>query len=370
MKVLYLINYAGRGGTEKYVLKLVEECTKRGVKCCFAYNEPGLLSEQMAQRKISTFQFEMKNPYDINAAKTLARICKQNKIDIIHAQHPRENYIAVLSKLFYPKVKVVFTNHILVHNNAVWKMANRIVAARCDMAIAVCNAGKELLVKNGFSRKKTCVVFNGVDVCDYTDVKTLEQELEIPPDTFTLCALTRFSAEKGVDFLVDVVAELKNMTDRKFVLLLCGIGEDYDKISDKITKLGLDDAIKKLGYRSDTCEILETSDVFVNLSQTEALSFAIIEALSHKKPVVVTNVGGCSDIVNDSTDCGFAVDYLDVVGAASAIKRLMEDRQTYDRMSKNAILNVQRNFDERICFDKTFEIYSTLLKELCPKDNF
>ena len=86
LKILYLINHAGKAGTEKYVLNLVDNFNGKSAKCCFAYNEPGLLSEQMAQRKISSFQFEMKNPYDLKAAKTLARICRENKVDVIHAQ--------------------------------------------------------------------------------------------------------------------------------------------------------------------------------------------------------------------------------------------------------------------------------------------
>ena len=55
MKILYLINYAGGGGTEKYVLDLLDGFTAAGEKCYLAYNIPGLLSEQAAKRKISSF---------------------------------------------------------------------------------------------------------------------------------------------------------------------------------------------------------------------------------------------------------------------------------------------------------------------------
>ena len=127
MKILYLINHAGKAGTEKYVLNLIEAYNDKKAKCYFAYNESGLLSEQMAERKISTFQFEMKNPYDINAAKTLARICRENKIDIIHAQYPRECYIAVLSRLFYKKTKVVFTSHLTLENSLAWRITNKLI---------------------------------------------------------------------------------------------------------------------------------------------------------------------------------------------------------------------------------------------------
>ncbi len=360
MKVLYLINYAGQGGTEKYVLQLVDGMTNAGVKCYFAYNNHGLLAEQMAQKKISTFQFEMKSPYDLKAAKTLARICRQNKIDIIHAQHPRENYIAVLSRLYYRKVRVVYTSHILVQNNLAWKITNRLIGKRCDKAITVCNAGKELLIKNGFDAKKTQVIFNGIPIQDSFPESTLRKELGLSGDTFVIAALTRYSAEKGVEFLVDTISELKQKTKRKFVLLIAGKGENYDAIGQRITDLGLGDVIIRLGYRQDTSNILQACDLFINLSQTEALSFAIIEALSHAKPCVVTNVGGTGDIVNNSSCCGIAVEYLDVFGASNAVITLMENTELYKKYSEGAIKNAKENFDEKVMLSKTLDIYNTL----------
>lgn len=360
MKVLYLINYAGGGGTEKYVLNLIESYTDAGIKCYFAYNEKGLLATQMAQRKISTFQFEMKNPFDLNAAKTLARICRQNKIDVIHAQHPRENCIACLSKLFYPGVSVVYTSHILLKNNTFWKIINRTVARGCDRIIAVCNAGKQLLSQNGFNTKKIDVIFNGVPIPPQKSENDIRAELNISKDTFVICALTRYSAEKGVDFLVDTMQRLKGKTDRKFLLLIAGTGEEYDKIGEKIKSLELEDRIIRLGYRTDTPALLEACDLFINLSQTEALSFAIIEALSHAKPVVVTNVGGTSDIVNEKSCCGVAVEYGDVEGASDAVARLMQDRELYEKYCKGAFENVCENFNQALMLEKTCNVYKTL----------
>ena len=87
MKVLYLINHAGAGGSEKYVLNLVKAYNGTKCKCCFAYNEPGLLSKQMAEEKIVTFNLEMKNPFDIKAAKALADICrKKGSILLLYVQ--------------------------------------------------------------------------------------------------------------------------------------------------------------------------------------------------------------------------------------------------------------------------------------------
>ena len=48
MKVLFLVNYAGKAGIEKYVENLVRLLPEQGVACHFAYNVPGELSEKLA----------------------------------------------------------------------------------------------------------------------------------------------------------------------------------------------------------------------------------------------------------------------------------------------------------------------------------
>ena len=114
---------------------------------------------------------------------------------------------------------------------------------------------------------------------------------------------------KGLDFLVNSMAELDKIIKRKYVLLIAGDGEYYDAIGEQIKDLGLQDKVLQLGYRTDTENILYGSDAYVNSSKCyEALSFAILEAMSKYLPIVATNAGGNGDIVNEKTDCGFLID--------------------------------------------------------------
>lgn len=364
MKILYLINYAGGGGTEKYVLDLLDGFTAAGEKCYLAYNIPGLLSEQAAKRKISSFQFEMKNSYDVKAAKTLARICSQNKIDIVHAQHTRELYVACLSKLFGNKAKVVFTNHLLSECGKARKLTNSVLARPlCSKFITVCEKGRELMDKNGFGTSKTVTIFNGINTKRKDSYNNVREQLGIADDVFVITALTRYSPEKGVGFLIDSINELKKTAKRKFMLLIAGTGDMYDEMGQKIDDLGLNDVIMRLGYRNDTADLLESSDMFVNLSSTEALSFAIIEALSHGLPVVVTNVGGTCDIVNAQTDCGIAVSYGDTSMTAKAINAIMSDGALYEKYSANALKTASEKFSVSQMLEKTYSVYTSLIKK-------
>lgn len=361
MKVLYLLNYAGKGGTEKYVRDLVGEYHGKKAECFFAYNEEGLLLEQLRTLGVKCFHIPMKSVFDIGAARSVAKLCKEHGIDVVHTQFPRENYIAVLAKLFNKKIKVFNTSHLIMHQGGVWKILNKILSPYNERVFAVCNCGKDTLVSNGVKAERIEVVLNGIRFPENTE-KTLRKELSIPEETFVISALTRYSAEKGLHFLVDTINEMKKRNVSGFKFVIAGDGVMYDEITGKIDALGLRDAVHQIGYRNDTANVLASSDMFVNLSSTEALSFAIIEALSHGLPVVATDVGGTGDIINRETACGTLVEYGNVSACADAIIKLMDDKQNYSLCSENAIKAVKDRFDIQKVFDTVFSRYEESLK--------
>lgn len=358
-RVLYLINHAGKAGTEKYVLNLVKAYHGKRAHCYFAYNEPGLLSEQMAELGIPSFQITMRSSFDKKAAKQLAQICRDNNIDVIHAQYPRENYIAVQSKKYFNVPKVVYTCHLTLKNPFWYRPFNRYITNRNHKIIAVCNNGADLLVGNGVRREKIDVIFNGIVPEEYKPLpSTIREELGISEDTFVITTLARYHMAKGLDYFTDSVAKLKKIAKRPFVVLYAGDGELFEDIKAQIKRLGLENEIRQLGFRSDADNILRGSDIFVNSAKCyEALSFAILEALSRKLPVVATNIGGNGDILSDQNDCGLLVEYGDTDAMASAICRMMEDEEFYNRCSENALRAINDVFNLNKILDDTFAVY-------------
>ena len=163
MNILYLINYAGKAGTEKYVLNLMHILSAQGETCHLAYNVPGQLSETVSSEGFACFRFEMSTKKALSAAKKLAGYCRENKIDVIHAQYPMENVIAILSRLFYRKVKVVYTSHLTIYQNTKWKILNRLFTPFDHRIIAVCRQGADIMISNGVKKDRIQIVYNGVE---------------------------------------------------------------------------------------------------------------------------------------------------------------------------------------------------------------
>ena len=206
LNVLYLLNYAGKAGTERYVETLVKYLSADGlIKPFFAYNEGGLLVERLEQMGVPCRQVEMRRRFDRRAAKALAALCRQWDIDLIHCHYLREHYTALLAKAYAPRLRVVYTNHFVLANDFVTRLSNRMMDKRQDQMIAVCNKGKEQLIANGWSGDRIQVIFNAVDMEFWAGDRsesTLRQELNLPEDRFVMLCASRFADDKGHSYVI------------------------------------------------------------------------------------------------------------------------------------------------------------------------
>ena len=125
MNVLYLINYAGSAGTEKYVYNLIEALHGKKATCHFAYNVGGKLSEDLQAMGIPTLKLEMKHPFHGKASKIIGEYCRDNNIDVVHTQYPRENIIALRARKYCKNLKVVYTSHLVIGCSKIWQIINK-----------------------------------------------------------------------------------------------------------------------------------------------------------------------------------------------------------------------------------------------------
>ena len=78
MKVLYLVNYAGKAGIEKYVRNLTRLLPGAGGTPYFAYAIPGELSEKLAAAGVPSLRLPLEWKNAPAAAGRLAGYCREN----------------------------------------------------------------------------------------------------------------------------------------------------------------------------------------------------------------------------------------------------------------------------------------------------
>ena len=347
MNVLYLINYAGKSGMEKYVENLTRLLPGAGFHCYFAYNLDGPLAKKMADAGVERLQLSLEWKDAPSAARQLAKFCRERDIEVIHAQGPRENVIALLARRHFPSLRVVYTSHFTTPCGAAWRLLNRHFTAKNHCVIAVCGEARDVLIANGCRPEKIRVIYNGVEPAPAAPPSDkLRRELGLSEETFLMSTLARFDPEKGLDFLVRALARLREKTEKPFCCAVAGDGPLLEDIRGQVRAAGLEQEIRLLGFRGDAPEILAGSQLYLCSSKcNEALSFAILEAMNAGLPLVVTDVGGNRDLAETRIVCGRVVDYGDVEGFADAILELMQDPETRAALSDAAREKIRARFD-------------------------
>jgi glycosyltransferase involved in cell wall biosynthesis len=94
------------------------------------------------------------------------------------------------------------------------------------------------------------------------------------------------------------------------------------------------------------------------------LSFAILEVLASGLPVIATDMGGNGDIINNETNCGILVKYNDAKGLATAINKVMEDKELQKTLRENALKTVKEKFNLDKMVAETYNLY----RESCGKE--
>ena len=324
MNILYLISYAGKAGTEKYVENLMRTYSVQGHRCALAYMDGDGLPEKAEALGCQTFRLDLRASHALTAARKLARLCAENDIDVVHAQYPRENAIAVLSRLFRRETRVVFTSHLTVRQNFFWRTLNRFITPHDAACVAVCTQGANLLRENGVKEERIRVIFNGIEPKPLPPRQDIvRREFSLPEDCFVFLAMARYAPEKGLFVLLDALAQLKERTRKPFVCLIAGEGELFDAVGEGIRARNLGENVLRAGYRTDTEALMCSSDVYVSSAlYNEAMSFAALEAMECALPLVMTDVGAGADL---ASGCGECVPPGDAGTLCEALYRLMTD---------------------------------------------
>jgi glycosyltransferase involved in cell wall biosynthesis len=142
-------------------------------------------------------------------------------------------------------------------------------------------------------------------------------------------------------------------------LLLVGEGPLREKLRRLACQLGLLGAVVFAGSREDVADLLGAMDLYVSSSRSEAMSNAILEAMSVGLPVVATNVGDNADLLGAGR-AGVIVPPSDAALLARAMLTASRDRAGCRRLGELA----RRRVLERYTFQYTVSRYLRLYGRL------
>ena len=174
-----------------------------------------------------------------------------------------------------------------------------------DKTLVCNNNTKKVLVKN-FKRKEEEIktIYVGVDEekfnPDKYDKVSLLKKYKLDENKHIISYICRISEQKRPMLLLEIVNKLKDIR-KDFKVLVVGEGNLLPKMKNKAKELKLEEHICFLGNIEYTEEIYAISDLTINCSLKEGLALTSYESLSMDVPVVSSDVGGQSELIDENT---------------------------------------------------------------------
>lgn len=316
---------------------------------------------------ISVFYFQDDNCHDLNSGfkklsylKSISyvnRVIKKFKPDIIHA-HYASSYGLIGALIgFHPYIISVwgsdvyeFPNKSFLHKAVLkfnLKHADRILSTSHAMA----NETRK------FTKKDIEVIPFGIDLDVFKPMKVVSIFKE---EDIVIGTVKSLEEKYGIEYLIRAFAIVKERNiDLPIKLLIVG-GGSLERHFKHVTK--------QLGIEKDTIFTGPVShnevpfydnmlSVSVFVSKSESFGVAVIEACACGIPVIVSNVGGLPEVVDDGIS-GIIVPPNDIRSTAHAIENLVLNRKLANTMGEHGRKKVKLLYDWKYNIELMMSIYN------------
>lgn len=368
-KVLQLIGSFNQGGSERQAVqlaRLLKDDGRMQVLLATMRKEGPLLEEASAYGFDDVPEFRIGSffsPGFINGVRRAAKFVRQNQIEVIHSHDFYTNVfgaaVAAASKV--PKF-VASKRETEGMRSGSQKFVEKIAFWKADAVLANSDAVRSHLIGLGVAREKIAVVHNGLDA-ERLAPKILERRkicdlLGLPQNdeaTFiTLVANLRHEVKNQLMF-IRAAAEISDKhPDAHFVI--AGEGELREGLERLAKDIGLEGRMHFIGRCEIVPELLSVSHACVLTSFNEGFPNAVLEYMAAGKPVVATDVGGVSEVVEDGVN-GYLIESDDSVALAEKLLLLIEDPQLATSFGESGKEKVSKEFSTDRQVERTLELY-------------
>lgn len=377
MKVLYVAHCTDLSGANNSLLQMIKElrdyhgiepfvlypkvydATSRSIADVLRENNIDGLSHKMTCFQRVNINFVHKLYYLFLGTVYLIHILfllRKQKFDLVHS-----NSSVIATGLYIAKLK---------HTSHVWHF--REVASLSFGAKSILGEKYQRLIYH----KSDKIIAISKNVCDeFKDIIPLERTIVIPngikppvithfpnydSEVINICIVGRVESNKNQLEAVKAIAQLPHSLLSKIRLHIIGKseGEYASRIHSYIVDNNLTDNVIIHGVRNDVNQMLQDMNVGLMLSRHEAFGRVTVEYMMHAVCVIASNTSANPEIIHDE-DNGllYEIGYPDEL--ANKIKRLVEDRELMQRLSKKGYNDAMHNYLSRTNSDKVFDLYQS-----------
>lgn len=349
MRIIQIIDSLEVGGAERmavnYANTLVQHINFSGL--VVTRTEGSLLNQ--IDKNVSYLYLRKKKSFDFYALFRLRKYVKKNEINIVHA-HGTSFFIAVLLKITYPKIKIIWHEHFGARVNET--LASNFILfffSFCFSSVFVVNEELKVWAKKNLLTKNISYIPNfAMFSLNIPNVTSLKGE-----NGRRIVCLANLKTPKNHIVLLTAFKELKL---DKLGWSLHLIGKDYkdqysNQLKEYIKKNNLINSIFIYDSRNDIKNILSQATIGVLVSTSEGFPVSLLEYGLFALPTLSTNVGSCSEIIIDNRT-GLLFDPKDKTQLKNQLNEIVLEKSKRDQFG----LHLQELVLEKFSKNKILEL--------------
>jgi len=279
-------------------------------------------------------------------------IQRARNYDIIYANTQKALVVGAIASLFAHRPLIYHLHDILspAHFSATNIRIAVTLANRCASAvIANSEASKTAFIQSGGNPQIVKVIYNGFVPETYQVFPEIAQQLRDElglADKFVIGQFSRLAPWKGQHILIEALTQCVPEVIAIFVGDALFGEQDYVKeLHQQIKRLGLENRVKFLGFRSDIPELMTACDLVAHTSTApEPFGRVIVEGMLCGKPVVASKAGGVVELIQDGIN-GFLFDANNFHQLAKIINTTISLPEQTASISSYARIYASQHFD-------------------------
>lgn len=372
IRVLELRSVRGTGGgPEKTILRGTARTDPRrfAITVCYIRDlrDPIFeIDKKAGALPIEYVELRERHSYDPSIWPALRRLVADRNIDIVHAHDYKTNFLAAMLRRF-TGVQAMSTVHgwdgTSWRERCIYYPADRRVLRLLPRVIAVSEPVRQTLLRSGLRSSAVRMVANGIDAAMFRRDRTREpaarQALELRANDFVVGTVGRLTSAKRYDLLISAIEEVGH-AHPNVRLLIAGDGPLREFLAGHIRTISAGDHCRLLGDRADVIDLHHAFDLFVQSSETEGTSNALLEAMALETPIIATDVGGTRQLIRDGVD-GVLVPPCSVSALATAITDVIRRREPSREWTRQARRRTETDLSFETRMGKVEEIYTELM---------
>lgn len=358
MRVMQLIDSLELGGAERVAVNYANMLSSeiKGSYLCVTRKEGSLLDKLNPQ--VSYYFIKKKRTLDYKAASRTVKYIKKEKINIIHA-HGTSFLFALLVKLKYKKVKIIWHNH---HGASLeYNFFKKNLIKKCSLffnAIIVVNTTLKNWTQTQlkFPKSKCFYISNFVVFKPNTPKSTIQ----LPGvQSERIVYLANLKHPKEHFFLIKAFSKLTHSYPNATLHL---IGKDFqDKYSSILKKFLIQEKLEANvyihGQQSDPSLYLNACSIGVISSSSEGLPMALLEYGRARLAPIVTDVGQCADVVLDK---GLITPSGNSKKMTTALETLISNQEKKKHLGNAFFKHVQSHYSQEAIKKEILTVYSQI----------